>query len=90
MALGDGENDVEMLQVCFTVLAHLKSVLPVVRMLLVRQTAEAVQLANILQKVIRKVFGLWEEVSLSWTSGLKHWTLCSYWKPLLCSWPAWG
>ena len=72
MALGDGENDVEMLQVCFTVLAHLTSGPPVVRRLLVSHTAEAPQLANTLHEIRRRVARLWEEESSSPMSGLKH------------------
>ena len=55
MALGDGENDVEMLQVCSTVLAHL---LHVARMRLVSRTAGDVVLTNMLQEVKELMVGL--------------------------------
>ena len=80
MALGDGENDVEMLQVCFTVLAHPMSVLHAVRMRTVSRTVEAVQLPASCKRSEQQCMGCEKEMSLVLTSDLTQWTLHSHWQ----------
>ena len=58
MALGDGENDVEMLQVCFTVLAYF---LQAVCIPLVNCTAEAVQITQSCKRSEHKIWAVRKE-----------------------------